>query len=296
MSRIHRIVEKAEREGRLTLTRGAETPPSYTAPLGGADDAAPDAPQPAWTADDAGPAAEADVDEFAPRPIGLDPMLVAATEPGSMAAEQYRLLRTRLEGSEAGRRAQVLLVTSPRLGDGKTITSTNLALTMAQDFQQKVLLVEADLRRPTLGSLLGLPDGPGLVDVLVGAASLEDALVQVPDRDLVVLTGGLPAARSTELLSSSMMQNVLASLRSRFDRIVVDTPPVEVADTHVLTRICDGILLVVRAGQTPRPAVERALEGVDREKVLGLVLNEVEETADAYSYRYQDSLPQAVGE
>ena len=309
MSRIHRIVEKAEREGLMTLTRGSEqalahapaAEQSHAGPAGAAAHPLP-LPPPAWDPD--AQAAEGDdaydaTDDAPPTgAIGIDPLLVAASEPGSAAAEQYRLLRTRLEGAEAGRRAQLLLVTSPLIGEGKTTTSANLALTMAQEFQQKVVLVEADLRRPTLAALFGLPHGPGLVDVLVGAASLDDALQEVPDRHLVVLPAGLPAARSTELLASSMMQRVLTSLRSRFDRIVVDTPPIAVADTHVLAPLCDGILVVVRAGQTPKPAVERALEGVDRSKVLGLVLNEVDRTAEtyAYEYGYPGSQARAVGE
>jgi capsular exopolysaccharide synthesis family protein len=296
MSRIHRIVEKAEREGLLTLTRGADNEPLPQTPEAVPPPAASDeAPPPPWESADA----ESPVDPMGPAPIGIDPLLVAATEPGSTAAEQYRLLRTRLEGDEAGRRAQMLLVTSPRVGEGKTTTSANLALTMAQDFQQRVVLVEADLRRPTLAALFGLPQGPGLVDVLVGAAQLEDALMPVPDRHLVVLPAGLPAARSTELLASTMMHRILTSLRAQFDRIVFDTPPLAVADTHVLARVCDGILVVVRAGQTPKPAIERALEGVDPARVLGLVLNEVDRAAEAYHYSYDYAYPgqaRAVGE
>jgi capsular exopolysaccharide synthesis family protein len=301
MSRIHRIVEKAERDGLMTLTRGADQPgtdaPVVELPLPA--DAPTQSTTPiAWSEGAESENTYEPVDHpMPPGMIGIDPLLVAASEPGSAAAEQYRLLRTRLEGAEAGRRAQLLLVTSPRIGEGKTTTSANLALTMAQEFQQKVVLVEADLRRPALAALFGLPHGPGLVDVLVGAATLEDALTEVPGRHLFVLPAGLPAARSTELLGSSMMQRVLSSLRSRFDRIVVDTPPVAVADTHVLAPLCDGMLVVVRAGQTPRPAVERALEGVDRSKILGLVLNEVERPAETYAYDYgYPGQARAVGE
>ena len=97
-----------------------------------------------------------------------------------------------------------------------------------------------------------------------------------------------------------MMQRVVAALRARFDRVVVDAPPMSVADTVVLSRLCDGVLVVVRAGQTPKPAVGRALEGVDRSKVLGLVLNEVDRAGDLYHYSYDYGYPrpqpQAVGE
>jgi capsular exopolysaccharide synthesis family protein len=217
--------------------------------------------------------------------VPLSPLFVAATEPGSSAAEQYRLLRTRLEGRDQGRRAQFIVVTSPGVGDGKTTTSANLALTMAQEFQHTVVLVEADLRRPTLAGLFGVRAEPGLVDVLVGAATLDDALVNVPGHNLFVLPAGFAAGRSTELLASSMMARVADALRARFDRIVIDTPPVTLADTHVLARLADGVLFVVRAGVTPRPALEHALAGVDRERVIGIVLNEVDETPGEYAYQ-----------
>jgi non-specific protein-tyrosine kinase len=213
-------------------------------------------------------------------------MFVVATDPESSAAEQYRLLRTRLEGRDGTRQTQLLLVTSPRIGDGKTTTSANLALTMAQEFREKVVLVEADLRRPILAARCGVRVEPGLIDVLMGACTLDDALASVADHHLFVLPAGLAAARSTELLASSMMQRVVTALRARFSRIVVDTPPVALADTHVLARLSDGILVVVRAGVTPRPAVERALASVDRQRLIGIVLNEVdaEDSPDTYSY------------
>ena len=291
MSRIHRAVEKADREGLLTWTKGdqagaattlqeptpaptaqprprAPRPPAWNPP---APDLSWDVPRPAITTD-----------------VRLSPMFVAATAPGSAAAEHYRLLRTRLEGKENGRRTQLLLVTSPRMGDGKTTTSGNLALTMAQEFQQRVVLIEADLRRPSLGDLFGLPAGPGLVDVLLGGASLESALVQIPGQPLFLLPGGMPAPRSAGLLESSMMQRTLDTLRGRFDRIVMDAPPITVADTHVLSRMADGILFVVRAGVTPRSAVERALAETDTAKLLGIVLND-SESADDAGYGYPDA-------
>jgi capsular exopolysaccharide synthesis family protein len=214
----------------------------------------------------------------------LSPLLVAATAPSSLAAEQYRLLRTRLETRDTTRRTQLLVVTSPRLGDGKTTTSANLALTMAREFQHRVVLVEADVRRPSLAARFGIEPSLGLVDVLLGAASLDDALVRLPGHNLALLPAGIEPTRSTELLVSSMMQRTLDALRAQFDRIVVDTPPAALADTHVLARLADGVLVVVRAGITPRPALERALAAIDRERLLGVVLNEVEDGAADYSY------------
>jgi capsular exopolysaccharide synthesis family protein len=219
----------------------------------------------------------------------LDPLLVIAAEPASVAAEQYRLLRTHLSARDRIRRLQVVLVTSPRNGDGKTLTAANLAASMAQEFQHRVLLLEADLRRPTVGGLFDLPASDGLAGVLLGSATLESALVAVPGQHLTVLPAGDPPAQPTELIGSTAMHRTMEALRSQFDRIVVDTPPVALADTRLLGSFADGILMVVRAGVTPRDAVERSLAAFDRDKVLGLVLNEVEGPVDTYEYAYAET-------
>lgn len=316
MSRIHRAVEKAEREGLLTWTTrpgvdpagratAVEEPPSATGPE---TVVRPPGESRPWEVPREGSAGFGETsppspgfDGTAPPSPGLDgtstslgegrsdevpfsPLFVVATDPGSAAAEQFRLLRTRLEARDKFGRTQLLLVTSPRLGEGKTTTSANLALAMSQEFQHKVVLVEADLRRPTLAALFGVQEGPGLADVLMGAATLDDALVAVPGHHLFLLPAGAAATRSTELFGSPAMQRIVDGLRARFDRIVVDTPPVTLADTHVLARMADGVLIVVRAGVTPRPAVERALAGVDRQRLMGIVLNEVDEKPDEYAY------------
>jgi capsular exopolysaccharide synthesis family protein len=284
-------MQKAERDGQLTwgLTdeRPGAPPPLEPPPIGAAASVTdapatwvmPMEPLPPITCEDG----ISVVDEGVERPP-LSSFFVVATEPGSLAAEQYRLLRTRLEGREHAGRTQLLVVTSPRLGEGKTTTSANLALSMAQEFQHRVLLVEADLRRPGLAGLFGARPGPGLADVLLGAATLDDALVAIPGQPLLLLPAGDGVARSTELLASPAMQQIVDTLRTRFDRIVFDTPPMTLSDTHVLVRLADGVLIVVRSGVTPRPAVERALAGLDRRKLLGLVLNEVDARSDTYSY------------
>ena len=205
----------------------------------------------------------------------LDHHLVAALAPTSLAAEQYRSLRTRLKRVESGRALRTIAVTSPNKGDGKSLTAANLALTMAQEFQQRVLLIDCDLRRPSVHHLFGLSDGPGLGDVLMSAAELDHALVALPEYHLTVLPAGLPPSRPAELLGSAAMRRLLDTLRSRFDRILIDVPPVApLADLHILAPMVDGLLMIVRAGVTPKPAIERALAGLDASKVLGLVLNE----------------------
>jgi protein-tyrosine kinase len=296
MSRLQRAGEKAEREGRLTWTKpvdphqpqqatAVEDPPAPAPPRV----QPPRAPYRVEPPADLGlwreplPSLDDPLDDDAVVDgATLSPLLVAATEPGCAAAEQYRLLRTRLESRDTSGRTQLILVTSPRLGDGKTTTSSNLALTLARDFQHRVILVEADLRRPTLAQRFGVSAQRGLVDVLLGGLPLDEAIIQIPDHHLALLPAGDEGTRSTELLASSMMQRAIDDLRSRFDRIIVDTPPVALADTHILARIADGVIVVVRAGVTPRPALERALAAIDRERLLGLVLNEVDDPATDY--------------
>jgi capsular exopolysaccharide synthesis family protein len=225
--------------------------------------------------------------EGTPRVVAdLDHHLVAALAPTSLAAEQYRSLRTRLKRVESGRPLRAIAITSPNKGDGKSLTAANLALTMAQEFQQRVMLIDCDLRRPSVHHLFGLSDGPGLADVLMSAAELDQALVALPDYHLTILPAGLPPSRPAELLGSAAMRRTLDTLRTRFDRILIDVPPVApLADLHVLAPMVDGLLMIVRAGITPKPAIERALAGLDAAKVLGLVLNESGgESTAAYNY------------
>jgi capsular exopolysaccharide synthesis family protein len=282
MSRIQEILSKAEREGTARRTRAlveepvAAPPPipipgrhaSATAP---AFDSTPHTP--AWTA---AATAEAIQPEPTRIPTGtLDMHLAAALAPQSLAAEQYRSLRTRIKRADSGRSVRTIVVTSPNKGDGKSLTAANLAITMAQEFQQRVLLVDADLRRPTIHKLFGFQEGPGLADVLMGGAELNDVLVEVPDYHLTLLPAGSLPSHPAELLGSAAMRRVLDALRARFDRVLIDMPPVApLADLHIVAPLADALLMIVRAGVTPKPAIERALAGLDVSKVLGLVLND----------------------
>jgi capsular exopolysaccharide synthesis family protein len=205
-------------------------------------------------------------------------LLVAALSPHSATAEQYRAIRTRISQSEGTRHCRTILVTSPLSSDGKTLTALNLALTMAQEFHRRVVAIDADLRNGSLHRLFGIPERPGLSDVLTGSVSLEQALVSLPDFRLTLLPSGSPADSPTELLGSAEMRRVIDTLHTQFDRVVIDTPPASpLADVGVLAPLVDGVVLVVRAGRTPRPAIDRALEEFDPNRLLGLVLNDVEE-------------------
>ena len=222
----------------------------------------------------------------------LSPLLVAAIDPHGAVAEQYRALRTRLALVEQGHARRVLLVTSPGKGDGKSITCANLALTMAQEFSRNVAVIDADLRQSTLHRLFGLPQGPGLAEVLAGEAALDDVLVLLPDYGLTVLPAGGTPAQPTELLGSAAMRRVLDALRSRFDRVLVDSPPaLPLADVGVLSALTDGMLVVVRAGITPKPHIERALSFCDSTRLAGLVLNDT----GASDVRYAQYSAQRAG-
>lgn len=285
MSRLQRAMEKADREGLLTLTSVDQQRVGDTAVMEHSV-AALDGFAPRLTPAFSPPARvePPPAETMRPTNVGFSPLLVSATRPGSHVAERYRLLRTRLEQWRKGAGTQLLLVTSPGAGDGKTTTGANLALTMAQEFREQVVLVDADLRRSSVAAQFGIAAEPGLSDVLRGAATLEEALVEIDGHGLFVLPAGSPTAGSTELLTSLMMQRLVGTLRGRFSRIVVDTPPIALADSHVLARLADGVLVVVRAGVTTRPAVERALAGVDRQRLIGIVLNDVDETPAEQHY------------
>jgi protein-tyrosine kinase len=292
MSRIQQILEKAEREGATLRTSrvGAATavPITIDIPAPPAPDAVivPGAPVPTTTVHvDATPLANSPSGNVEEVTVRLNPMLVAGLAPKSPAAEQYRGLRTRLAHTEGAHTMRTFLVTSPQKGEGKSITSANLALTMAQELHRHVVLVEADLRKPSLQHLFGLPPGPGLADYLSGAADLDAVMKFLPDYHLTVITGGSAPTNPAELLGSTAMRRMLDQLRTRFDRVILDSPPIlPLADVAVLAPMIDGTLLVVRAGFTPRPAIENALRAFDSSRLIGVVLNESGPEAD---YRYE---------
>jgi capsular exopolysaccharide synthesis family protein len=313
MSRIQNILDKAEREGTALRTSrlggGIAVAPAAPAPVAPTPIAAAPAPiapitsaavpvsieiptpasvveappiVPGAPAPHAAPVTAEMIESCAAR---LNPLLVAGLAPKSLAAEQYRQLRTRLAHAENAHALRTVIVTSPQKGEGKSITSANLALTMAQELQRRVVIVEADLRKPSLQHLFGLPVGPGLAEYLIGAAELKDVMKFLPDHNLTVITAGTAPTNPAELLGSTAMRRLLDQLRTRFDRVILDTPPVlPLADVAVLAPMVDGALLVVRAGVTPKPAIENALRGFDSSRLIGIVLNESGQEDD---YRYE---------
>jgi capsular exopolysaccharide synthesis family protein len=270
MSHIQKILERAERDGsiRPSLISAVPEPPRT-----GAVGPMPEAVLPVLTLDTpAAPPAPA----LRVVPGRLDPSLAATLQPGSASADQFRSLRTRIQQAAHGRSFNTLLITSPASGDGRTYTAANLALSMAQEPDRRVCLVDANLRGARLRGVFGLPDGPDLGDVLAERTRLEEALVHLEAYNLTVLPGDETTTHS-ELLGSPAMRRVMQALRARFDRVVIDGPAARpVADVALLTPLVDGLMLVVRAGVTTKPSIHEAIASINSDKLLGVVLNDAQ--------------------
>jgi capsular exopolysaccharide synthesis family protein len=192
------------------------------------------------------------------------------------AAEQYRIVRTRI--IQDSRAPSLIGISSPTMGDGKTLNAINLALFFAHRSEDLVILVDADLRRPGVHRRLGLPLSPGLAEVLLGKCSLEEALCEVEGYPrLRVLTAGEAEGNPSELFTTSKWTDLVAEIRTKFRSQILDAPPLGVvADTDLLTAVCDGIILVVRPDHTERTSLRNVLPAVGK-KLLGVMLNGVVE-------------------
>ena len=217
------------------------------------------------------------------------PYLVALSEPHSPAAESYRIIRTSIQFLALARRTRVLLVTSPKISDGKSTTITNLAVTMARS-GQRVVLVDCDLRRPRVHSFFGLPNIVGYTSVLLGQANLEDALEEVLDvPTLRVLTAGPIPPNPSEVLAGKATRELLKSLSEEADIVLIDSPPVlPVTDAVALAGSVDGTILVASAGTSNRKVISEAIATLRRVEapIAGFILNRVQERDNAAYYRY----------
>jgi capsular exopolysaccharide synthesis family protein len=217
----------------------------------------------------------------------VDQHLVSYFDPKSPIAEQYRILRANLMATNRSRPPQVIVVTSAIMQEGKSLTSANLAVVMAQSQNRQVLLVDADLRRGTVKKLFALDSQPGLSEVLQGKAPLERALVRTAVPQLTLVAGGKTPTQPAELLESSSMREFVSACRERFDVIILDAPPiVSISDAGIIGRCADGVVLVVQAGRTQRKLVLRAYELLKQVQVnvLGFVLTHADYYVPYYHY------------
>jgi exopolysaccharide transport family protein len=215
---------------------------------------------------------------------------VTQVRPQSQMAESYRALRTSLLLSNLGAPPKVIMVTSARPQEGKTTTSINTAIVLAQK-GVRVLLIDADLRRPSVHKTLGMGPRSGLSNVLTGSATAQQAITTSPVLpNLFILPAGTPPPNPAELLASSNMRDLIAELRAEFDHIVIDTPPtLSVTDAVVLSPRADATILVIRSGQTTKQALRRARDILTQVNahVAGVLLNAVDLTSPDYYYYYE---------
>jgi exopolysaccharide transport family protein len=216
--------------------------------------------------------------------------LVTQVRPQSQMAESYRALRTSLLLSNLGAPPKVIMITSALPQEGKTTTSINCAVVLAQK-GIRVLLIDADLRRPSIHKTLGMGPRSGLSNVLTGSATLQQTITRSPILpNLSVLPAGTPPPNPAELLASTNMRDVLEELRGQYDHIVVDTPPtLSVTDAVVLSPRADAIVLVIRSGQTTKQALRRSRDVLLQvnAKVSGVLLNAVDLSSPDYYYYYE---------
>jgi len=216
--------------------------------------------------------------------------LVTQVRPQSQMAESYRALRTSLLLSNSGAPPKVIAVTSALPQEGKTTTSINTAVVLAQK-GVRVLLIDADLRRPSIHKTLGMGPHSGLSNVLTGSTTLEQAISRTSILpNLFVLPAGTPPPNPAELLASTNMRDVLNQLREQYDHIVIDTPPsLSVTDAVVLSPRADAVVLVIRSGQTTKQALRRSRDILMQvnAKVVGVLLNAVDLSSPDYYYYYE---------
>ena len=228
----------------------------------------------------------------------MDSRLVSFTHPGSFAAEQYQGLRLTVERLIKTQGSQVLAITSPAAGEGKTLTAINLAGALARESESRVLLIDADLRRPAVANALSLSSSPGLTDVL-SSDTLELSAVaqQVQPFQLWAVPAGSAGSAIHRLLRSPRLDVLLRRARQEFDVVIVDTPPLlPVFDSAVLSRIVDQMLVVVAANQTPRKLLGEALNLVDPAKVMGIIFNRDDRPLFGYyDAHYREYFPDTSG-
>jgi capsular exopolysaccharide synthesis family protein len=221
-----------------------------------------------------------------PHPVP-EQRLVSIAEPDSPGAEMFRVLSTRLAHMQRKRRLQKLLITSSEGDEGKSVVAANLAFSIARRPNERILLIEADLRRPSASALLTNTPLRGITEWSEGKLSLEDALYRVSDLPLWFLSAGRGLEEPTPLLESARFAKMLETVSASFDWVLLDaTPMLPMADSTSLSRLVDGVLVVVREGFTRRKVLNKALGCVEKNKLVGMVLNQASMLKIGYDRYY----------
>jgi len=210
---------------------------------------------------------------------------ISLLQPDSYVAEQYRSLRGRLDSLGSQRPLKTLAVTSANSGEGKSTCAVNLATVTAMSVGRSVLLIDCDLRRPQVHSTLGLQPQVGLAEILVNQATVDEAIQKLEGVNLDILPVRSVPTNPSGLLASPEMGKLIEDVAGRYDRVILDTPAcLGLPDAKIVSELCDGLVMVVRAGVTPQEEVEAALDILDRRRVVGLVLNGSEASREQYGY------------
>lgn len=210
-------------------------------------------------------------------------MFFVDKEPKSMAAESYRVLRTSLEYLSVDKDLKTIVVTSSEPGEGKSTVSGNLASILAQN-NKKIIIIDCDLRKPTIHKRLEISNSVGLTEFIVGIKGLNDVIQKISDNFFAITSGNIPPNPS-EILSSKGMEKLLNDLSISFDYIILDTPPLNlVTDAQVLAGKCDGTILVVKAEATSKDEVTKAYNELKKvnANILGSVLNGIKKSEKYY--------------
>ena len=202
------------------------------------------------------------------------------------AVEEFRKLAATLHHAQGAHNLKVIMVTSPSGGEGKSLTTVNLALTLSGSYGRRVLLIDADLRKPALHEMFQVQNGAGLLTCLKTGSNEIAPGIDVAPRLVLMPSGGLTPDPVSVLTSDAIIQ-LLRDASQAFDWVLVDTPPAAMLpDCNLLAPAVDGVLLIVDAFRTPYDIAQRAIEAVGREKVLGVVLNHAEQSSSPYGYGY----------
>jgi capsular exopolysaccharide synthesis family protein len=217
--------------------------------------------------------------------------LVSVHSPNSKVSEAYRGLRTSIMFSSTDNKPSVIMMTSAGPNEGKTLTCSNLATTLALSYQP-ILLIDGDMRKPRIHEVIQSSRKKGLSSVLVGKDTLADAIVETSEKGLHVLPVGPIPPDPSELIGSKAMEKLIAGLKKKFAFIIIDTPPVmAVTDAVALSPFVDGVILITRAGSTPRQVIKHSLDQLRavNANILGVVLTGVGTGKDSYYYSQYSS-------
>lgn len=222
--------------------------------------------------------------------IEYDPKLVVLSAPESVDAENFKVLRAQILFRKDGPAPRTIMITSAFPGEGKTLISANLAASIALGINEHVLLVDCDLRRPSLHKFFGYGPCLGLCEYLTGKERLEGLIMRTKVPKLSLLPAGPMPSNPSELLSSSMMRSFLQEVRNRYDDryVIIDGTPSQVtAETNVLAQYVDGIVFVIRAEKSPRNTIQRSIENLGKKKILGVVFNGYNQSYRGYRKYYK---------